>query len=123
MTPPDMMGVLTPDVCIVGAGSAGLVVAAGAAQLGLDVVLIERAEMGGDCLNFGCVPSKALIAASRAAAAVRDAGEFGVRVPDGVHVDFPAVMERLRRLRADISQNDSASSSRGCSSSATPIPP
>ena len=58
-----MTDVLTPDVCIVGGGSAGLVVASGAAQLGLSVVLIERAEMGGDCLNFGCVPSKALIAA------------------------------------------------------------
>jgi pyruvate/2-oxoglutarate dehydrogenase complex dihydrolipoamide dehydrogenase (E3) component len=61
------MSLLTPDVCVVGGGSAGLVVAAGAAQLGLDVVLIERALMGGDCLNFGCVPSKALIAAARMA--------------------------------------------------------
>jgi pyruvate/2-oxoglutarate dehydrogenase complex dihydrolipoamide dehydrogenase (E3) component len=61
-----MTEMLTPDVCVVGAGSAGLVVAAGAAQLGLDVVLIERAQMGGDCLNHGCVPSKALIAAADA---------------------------------------------------------
>jgi len=61
-------GLLTPDVCIVGGGSAGLVVASGAAQLGLDVVLVERGPMGGDCLNFGCVPSKALIAAARASA-------------------------------------------------------
>ena len=63
------MTTLTPDVCVVGAGSAGLVVASGAAQLGHDVVLIERAKMGGDCLNYGCVPSKALIAAARAAPA------------------------------------------------------
>ncbi|PIR16904.1 MAG: mercuric reductase [Elusimicrobia bacterium CG11_big_fil_rev_8_21_14_0_20_64_6] len=72
------------------------------------MALIERHLMGGDCLNAGCVPSKALIGASRAAAQVRDTGAFGVKVPDGVTVDFPAVMERLRRLRADISKNDSA---------------
>jgi pyruvate/2-oxoglutarate dehydrogenase complex dihydrolipoamide dehydrogenase (E3) component len=66
-----MVLTLTPDVCVVGAGSAGLVVAAGAAQLGLKVVLIERALMGGDCLNYGCVPSKALIAAAKAAQAQR----------------------------------------------------
>ncbi len=64
--------------------------------------------MGGDCLNVGCVPSKALIAAARAAAAVRDAGEFGVHVPEGVRVDFGQVMERMRRLRAAIAPNDSA---------------
>jgi pyruvate/2-oxoglutarate dehydrogenase complex dihydrolipoamide dehydrogenase (E3) component len=68
------MTTLTPDVCIVGAGSAGLVAAAGAAQLGLDVVLIERGLMGGDCLNHGCVPSKALIAAARMAQAQREGG-------------------------------------------------
>ncbi len=59
---------LSADICVIGAGSAGLSVAAGAAQMGAGTVLIERAEMGGDCLNFGCVPSKALIAAGRAAA-------------------------------------------------------
>jgi pyruvate/2-oxoglutarate dehydrogenase complex dihydrolipoamide dehydrogenase (E3) component len=64
--------------------------------------------MGGDCLNVGCVPSKAIIRAARVAAQVRDAGEFGVRVPEGVRVDFPAVMERMRRLRAGLSPNDSA---------------
>ena len=64
--------------------------------------------MGGDCLNTGCVPSKAVIRAARAVAAVRDAGRFGVRVPDGVTVDFGQVMERMRRLRADISPHDSA---------------
>ncbi|PIR19414.1 MAG: mercuric reductase, partial [Elusimicrobia bacterium CG11_big_fil_rev_8_21_14_0_20_64_6] len=75
---------------------------------GAKVALIERHLLGGDCLNVGCVPSKALIRASRAVAQVRGAGEFGVKVPDGVSVDFPAVMERLRRLRAEISTNDSA---------------
>jgi pyruvate/2-oxoglutarate dehydrogenase complex dihydrolipoamide dehydrogenase (E3) component len=72
------------------------------------VALVERDLLGGDCLNVGCVPSKALIRAARAAAQVRDAGQFGIRIPPGVQVDFPAVMERLRRLRASISPHDSA---------------
>ncbi len=96
------------NLLVVGAGPAGLVAAIGAAGLGAKVALAEKHLLGGDCLNVGCVPSKALIAAGRRYAAVRDAGEFGVRVPDGVDVDFPAVMERLRRLRADLSGHDSA---------------
>ena len=102
----------TPDgrynLVVVGAGTAGLVAAAGAAGLGAKVALVERELMGGDCLNVGCVPSKALISAARAARAVRSAGDFGVQVPDGMAVDFPQVMERMRRLRADISPHDSA---------------
>lgn len=93
---------------VIGAGTAGLVSAAAAAGLGARVALVERRLMGGDCLNVGCVPSKGVIAAARAAAAVRDAGEFGVRVPEGVRIDFAAAMERMRSLRADISPNDSA---------------
>ena len=93
---------------VIGAGTAGLVTAAGAAGLGARVALIERELMGGDCLNVGCVPSKGVISSARSAAAVRDAGEFGVKVPDGMKVDFAAVMERMRRLRADISPADSA---------------
>ena len=96
------------NMVVIGAGTAGLVTAAGAAGLGAKVALIERDLMGGDCLNFGCVPSKALIAASRVAASARDAKRFGVIVPDGVRVDFPAVMERMRTIRADLSQLDSA---------------
>jgi pyruvate/2-oxoglutarate dehydrogenase complex dihydrolipoamide dehydrogenase (E3) component len=96
------------DLVVIGAGTAGLVSAAGAAQLGARVALVERGLMGGDCLNVGCVPSKALLRAARAAAEVREAGRFGVRVPPGVEVDFPAVMERMRRLRARISPYDSA---------------
>jgi pyruvate/2-oxoglutarate dehydrogenase complex dihydrolipoamide dehydrogenase (E3) component len=96
------------NLVVLGAGTAGLVCAAGAAGLGARVALVERELMGGDCLNVGCVPSKALLRAARAAAAVRRAGEFGVRVPDGVSVVFPAVMARLRRLRAELSPNDSA---------------
>ncbi len=96
------------NMVVIGAGTAGLVAAVGAAGLGAKVALIERDLMGGDCLNVGCVPSKGLISAARIAATVRDAGTFGVEVPDGVRVDFARVMERMRRLRADISANDSA---------------
>ena len=96
------------NLVVVGAGTAGLVCAAGAAGLGAKVALVERDFLGGDCLNFGCVPSKALLRAARAAAAVRGAGEFGVRVSGDVQVDFSAVMERMRRLRAAIAPNDSA---------------
>ncbi len=96
------------NLVVIGAGTAGLVTAAGAVGLGARVALVERDLMGGDCLNVGCVPSKALIRAARAWADVRGAGEFGVRVPDGVTVDFAAVMDRLRRLRASISVADSA---------------
>src|SRR5208282_1742348 len=89
------------------------VIAAGAGTLGAKVALVERDLMGGDCLNFGCVPSKALIRSARAAAAVHDAGRFGVEVPPGVRVNFPAVMERMRKLRADLSPTDSANRFRG----------
>lgn len=96
------------NLAVIGAGTAGLVCAAGAAGLGAKVALIERHLMGGDCLNVGCVPSKALISAARAAASVRVAAGFGLRVPDGTQVDFAQVMERMRRLRAAIAPNDSA---------------
>ncbi len=101
------------NLVVIGAGTAGLVTAVGAAGLGAKVALIEKRLMGGDCLNVGCVPSKALIRASRAAAAARRASAYGVRVPEGVSVDFPAVMERMRRLRAEISRNDSAARYKG----------
>ena len=94
---------------VIGAGTAGLVTAIGAAGLGARVALIERNLMGGDCLNSGCVPSKALIRAAHTAASVRDAGQFGVHVAEGAStVDFGQVMERMRRLRAGISAHDSA---------------
>ncbi len=93
---------------VIGAGTAGLVSAAGAAALGAKVALVERHRMGGDCLNYGCVPSKALLRAARAIADVRRASEFGVHIKGEVSVDFPAIMARMRRLRADISPNDSA---------------
>ena len=96
------------NLVVIGAGTGGLVTAAGAAGLGAKVALIERELLGGDCLNVGCVPSKALIRAARAAAQVRDAAQFGIRIPPGVEVDFAGVMERMRRLRAGISPHDSA---------------
>lgn len=95
------------DLVVIGGGTAGLVSAAGAAGLGAKVALIERSLLGGDCLNFGCVPSKSLLSVARRMAAIRDAAALGVRDAAGT-VDFPAVMERLRRLRADLSPHDSA---------------
>ncbi|MFO1087679.1 MAG: FAD-dependent oxidoreductase [Reyranellaceae bacterium] len=101
-----MSGTLTPDVCIVGGGSAGLVVAAGAAQLGLDVVLVERALMGGDCLNYGCVPSKALLAAAKMAEAQRRGAAFGI-APVEPQIDFAKVMDHVAATIAAIAPNDS----------------
>ena len=95
------------NLVVIGAGTAGLISANGAAGLGGKVALIEKHLMGGDCLNVGCVPSKALIRSARASADVRDAGEYGV-LTNGYKVDFPALMERMRRLRAGISPVDSA---------------
>ena len=96
------------NLVVIGAGTAGLITAAGAAGLGARVALIERSLLGGDCLNVGCVPSKCLIRSSRAAEDIRSASQFGVSVADEPRVDFSAVMERMRRLRAHISHNDSA---------------
>ena len=73
-----MTKTLNVDICVIGAGSGGLSVAAGASQMGAETVLIEKHKMGGDCLNYGCVPSKALLAAGHAAEAVRGAGAFGI---------------------------------------------
>ena len=93
---------------VMGAGTAGLVSAAGAAGLGAKVALVERNLLGGDCLNYGCVPSKCIIRSSRVYSEIRDAHQYGFRVPEGAEADFPAVMERMRRLRAQISHHDSA---------------
>jgi pyruvate/2-oxoglutarate dehydrogenase complex dihydrolipoamide dehydrogenase (E3) component len=94
------------NLVVIGAGTAGLVTAAGAAGLGAKVALIEKHWMGGDCLNVGCVPSKTLLRAARAAHEARQAARFGIRVPQ-VDVDFAAVMERVRAVRASISPHDS----------------
>ena len=100
---------------VIGAGTAGLVSAAGAAGLGARVALIERHLMGGDCLNVGCVPSKGVIRASRAWQDARAARERfgGPAVEPGSTGDFGQAMERMRRLRAEISENDSAHRFRG----------
>ena len=96
------------NLVVIGAGTAGLITAAVAAGLGARVALVERHLMGGDCLNVGCVPSKALIRASRVAAEARRSGDYGVKLTGTVEPDFAAVMERLRRTRAAISDDDSA---------------
>ncbi len=96
------------NLVVIGAGTAGLVAAAGAAGLGAKVALIERHLMGGDCLNVGCVPSKALLRASRALFDARNSGEFGIQGGASLAFDFAAAMERMRRLRAAISGHDSA---------------
>ncbi|MBW4475496.1 MAG: mercuric reductase [Tolypothrix brevis GSE-NOS-MK-07-07A] len=96
------------NLVVIGAGTAGLVTAAGAAMLGAKVALIEKHLMGGDCTNVGCIPSKTLIRSARVVADVYYAQEFGIDNRHQINIDFPAVMERLRRIRAEISPNDSA---------------
>jgi pyruvate/2-oxoglutarate dehydrogenase complex dihydrolipoamide dehydrogenase (E3) component len=96
------------NLVVIGAGSAGLITAAIAAGLGARVALVERHLMGGDCLNVGCVPSKSLIRAARTIAEARHAEAFGLSVGASAEVDFGAVMERLRRIRTQISHEDSA---------------
>jgi pyruvate/2-oxoglutarate dehydrogenase complex dihydrolipoamide dehydrogenase (E3) component/uncharacterized membrane protein YdjX (TVP38/TMEM64 family) len=96
------------NLVVVGAGTAGLVSAAGAAGLGAKVALIERNLMGGDCLNVGCVPSKGIVRAARALFDSRNGAEFGVFSSSPSDMNFAAAMERMRRLRAGISEHDSA---------------
>ncbi len=101
-----MAQTIKADICIIGAGSGGLSVAAGAAQLGRKVVLIEQGEMGGDCLNTGCVPSKALIAAAASAQAMREASKFGIASVEP-QVDFAAVMDHVHGVINTIAPIDS----------------
>ncbi|GAB4364740.1 MAG: mercuric reductase [Deltaproteobacteria bacterium] len=95
------------NLVVIGAGTAGLVTAAGAAGLGAKVALVEREFLGGDCLNVGCVPSKGMIRPARAIHAARNATEFGVGGTEHLSIDFGKAMERMRRIRAKISRNDS----------------
>jgi pyruvate/2-oxoglutarate dehydrogenase complex dihydrolipoamide dehydrogenase (E3) component len=97
---------LTPDLCVIGAGSGGLSVAAAGAQLGADIVLVEKGEMGGDCLNTGCVPSKALLAAAKRAHQIATSDEFGIKSTTP-KVDFPKVMAHVKDVIAQIAPNDS----------------
>ena len=98
---------LKPDICVIGGGSAGLSVAAAAAAFGVPVVLIENHKMGGDCLNTGCVPSKALLAAAKHAQAIRGSAAFGVAAGN-VDVDFLKVRDHVRDVIAKIAPIDSA---------------
>jgi pyruvate/2-oxoglutarate dehydrogenase complex dihydrolipoamide dehydrogenase (E3) component len=102
-----MAEILTPDICVIGAGSGGLSVAAAAAVFGVPTVLIEKHKMGGDCLNTGCVPSKALLAAAKRARLMQSAGVFGVTAP-GAAIDFAKVHEHVHGVIAAIAPNDSA---------------
>jgi pyruvate/2-oxoglutarate dehydrogenase complex dihydrolipoamide dehydrogenase (E3) component len=100
------MELLTPDLCVIGGGSGGLSVAAAAAAFGVSVVLVERDKMGGDCLNTGCVPSKALLAAAKRAAAIRGAAPFGIKV-QRPKVDFGLVHEHVHEVIRTVAPNDS----------------
>ncbi|MFM8681489.1 MAG: dihydrolipoyl dehydrogenase family protein [Alphaproteobacteria bacterium] len=104
--PERVEGGLRADLCVIGAGSGGLAVAAGAVQMGASVVLVEKGEMGGDCLNAGCVPSKALLAAAHAAQAVRDARRFGVHAP-APEIRFGEVHAHVHGVIAAIAPHDS----------------
>lgn len=97
---------ITTDICVIGAGSGGLSVAAGAVQMGAEVVLIEKDKMGGDCLNTGCVPSKALLAAGKHAQAFRTSGPFGIK-PATPNIDFAAAMAHVREVIQGIEPHDS----------------
>ena len=99
-------GPLTPDLCVIGAGSGGLAVAAGAVQMGASVVLVERGRMGGDCLNYGCVPSKSLLAAAKLANVWQHGGEFGVFY-EPPRIDFAEVADSVARVIASIEPDDS----------------
>lgn len=95
------------SLVVIGGGTAGLVAAHAAAALGAKVALIERELLGGDCLNVGCVPSKTIIRTSRLYAEMRTAEQYGAQVPADIRVDFAAVMERMRSIRARIGRVDS----------------
>ncbi|MBC06613.1 FAD-dependent oxidoreductase [Thalassospira sp.] len=101
-----MNKIIHTDICVIGAGSGGLSVAAGAVQMGAKVVLIEKGKMGGDCLNTGCVPSKALLAAAHAAENARQASRFGV-LTGSVDVDFGRAIDHVHSVIAGIAPHDS----------------
>src|SRR5579875_1450779 len=96
---------ISPDICVIGAGAAGVSVATAAAGLGASTALIERGAMGGECLNSGCVPSKALLAAARHAASMRR-DDFGIRAAD-IRVDFAKVQAHVQEVIASLAPADS----------------
>lgn len=95
------------NLVVIGGGTAGLVTAGAAAMLGARVALVERHLTGGDCLTTGCVPSKLLLRSSRAVGELREAPRFGVSFTGSMKIDFPAIMTRMREVRAQLSVNDS----------------
>src|SRR5579864_7337224 len=101
-----MAETIKADICVIGGGSGGLVVASGAAMLGAKVVLFEMGRMGGDCLNYGCVPSKALLAAAKLPVLARNADAFGVHLAPA-SVDFAAVNRHVHAVIARIAPMDS----------------
>ena len=101
-----MSDTLTTDICVIGGGSGGLSVAAGASQMGADTVLVESGPMGGDCLNFGCVPSKSILAAAHHAQSHRESGRFGVNGSEPA-IDFKAVHDHVHGVIASIAPHDS----------------
>jgi len=101
-----MTEILKPDICVIGAGSGGLSVAAAAAAFGVSVVLIEKGKMGGDCLNYGCVPSKAIIAAGKTAQTFRQSEKFGI-TPHEPEIDFEKVHDHVHSVIGAIAPNDS----------------
>jgi pyruvate/2-oxoglutarate dehydrogenase complex dihydrolipoamide dehydrogenase (E3) component len=101
-----MAKLLTPDICVIGAGSGGLSVAAAAAAFGVDVVLIEKGKMGGDCLNYGCVPSKALLAAGKAAKHAQGSAAFGIHA-GAAEISFSEANDHVRSVIAAIEPHDS----------------
>ena len=110
-----MVKILKPDICVIGAGSGGLSVAAAAAAFGVSTVLIERHKMGGDCLNTGCVPSKALLAAAKRTEHMHHSSAFGLSASQ-VHVDFAKVHDHVHGVIAQIAPVDwrSASPASAC---------
>ena len=96
------------DMLVIGGGAGGLVTAAGSAGVGARVALMERNFLGGDCLNTGCVPSKAFLKCANVVHAARTADQYGIEIEGEINVNFPAIMQRMRKLRAQISENDSA---------------
>lgn len=101
-----MSHTIQSDLAVIGGGAGGLSVAAGAAQLGANVVLIESGKMGGDCLNYGCVPSKSLLAAAKMFHHIKEAHDFGIYTST-LNIDFPKVMKHIREVIAHIAKNDS----------------
>ena len=93
---------------VIGGGAGGLVTAAGSSNMGAHVALIERNLLGGDCLNTGCVPSKAFLKCANVVHAAKTAEEYGITIEGTIKTNFANVMERMRKIRAEIAENDSA---------------